>query len=420
MRLLDCARSRLGAFLDEMDRVGESEFSTPHSKLALDQLRERFSRELQALNDLDEHNDPDAVSQKSSFLLADLFNYLPLIGFILRSTNVRNAFEEFGPLLRLAGSVLEPKILPRARKTRLILSSEWNYSPLSYHNVAHLPGFVLIGFPAPESANPLLVPLAGHELGHSIWMQQNLSNAILASAKEKVIAACKARWAEFQRVFPLMKAVKPEDIPIDIEAIEQWSPAVPLALAQAEETFCDFIGVKLFATSYLQAFAYLLSPKAGPRSIKYPSMKKRIENQREAATVFGVTVPDGYVSLFEDNQAAGLTEGDRLRVAIADEALVALVPDLIVMANMSIDQDVVQLTVESEIERILERVHRGIPAEHTKSIIDIMNAAWRASEEPDLWKDIPRLAAERELILKELVLKNLEVFEIEQILGEPE
>ena len=40
-----------------------------------------------------------------------------------------------------------------------------------YGSVNNLPGFVFIGLPAPESANPFLIPLGGHELGHSAWTQ---------------------------------------------------------------------------------------------------------------------------------------------------------------------------------------------------------------------------------------------------------
>ena len=42
--------------------------------------------------------------------------------------------------------------------------------------------------------------------------------------------------------------------------VQFWEQAVAWCLRQAEESFCDFIGVRLFHLSYLDAFAYLLSP----------------------------------------------------------------------------------------------------------------------------------------------------------------
>jgi hypothetical protein len=123
---------------------------------------------------LDVKSHPTVVLQQCGLSLNALFVAMPLAGFLVRSTNVRNAFELYRPLLRLARDLLEPTVTPDQRRTRLVLSSEWEYSPLSYSELPDLPGVVLIGLPAPESSNPLLVPLAGHELGHSPrWTLQN-------------------------------------------------------------------------------------------------------------------------------------------------------------------------------------------------------------------------------------------------------
>ena len=51
-------------------------------------------------------------------------------------------------------------------------------------------------------------------------------------------------------------------------------------------------------------------------------------------------------------------------------------------------------------------------------LADILNAAWKAFRQPDFWKDSPQVFEKKDLILKELVLKNIELFEIEQILQE--
>mgnify|MGYP001286141063 CR=1 FL=1 len=151
--------------MGEVARLRQSEFPYKHSVEALDRIDKLFTRKLARLNAFGHSSDPAIVSQECALALRDVFRYLPLLGFILRSTNVRNAFEVYGPLLRLASAVLEPGVAKGDRRTRLLLSSEWDYSPHVYTEIADLPGFVLIGLPAPESSNPLLVPLAGHELG---------------------------------------------------------------------------------------------------------------------------------------------------------------------------------------------------------------------------------------------------------------
>ena len=85
--------------------------------------------------------------------------------------------------------MLEPSISPLRRTTRLILSSEWTYQPQVYPEKDFLPSYVLIGLPAPESSNPLLLPLAGHELGHSLWRANNVGDELNLSVVQHVINA---------------------------------------------------------------------------------------------------------------------------------------------------------------------------------------------------------------------------------------
>ncbi|MGH8646488.1 MAG: hypothetical protein ACREX4_19330 [Gammaproteobacteria bacterium] len=414
---LDFARSRLLAFLDEAERLIEAEFPYSYSEEALNRIRQLFERKLKLLEQLDEQSDPATVQQECALTLRDLFNYVPLVGFILRSTNVRNAFEVFGPLLRLARNVLESQVARDQRKTRLVLSSEWDYSPFIYPIIPALPGFVMIGLPAPESANPLLFPLAGHELGHSVWAKLDLSDSLKFKVTEEVISVIKQRWTDYQEVFPYLQIEK-GDLDRDMFAYESWEQAVPWALGQAEESFCDFVGLRIFGRSFLDAFAYLLSPTTGSRSPIYPSMHKRVVNLIKAANYYDVIFASDYEQMFTDDTLIGFTRGDEFRIAVADEVLDRLVPDLISTASTNIRDSGIEFPSEDEIARICERFKRVVPAERCKSLADILNAGWRAKYDVNLWEDLPEVKVDKDGILKELVLKNIEVFEIEQILKE--
>ena len=88
----------------------------------------------------------------------------------------------YAPVLRLARRLLGPD-------TKLLLSSEWDYSPFVYLPTRDLPEFVLIGVPAYESSNPLLISLAGHELGHNVWNQQDLGKKYDAALRTEVLKA---------------------------------------------------------------------------------------------------------------------------------------------------------------------------------------------------------------------------------------
>ena len=233
-------------------------------------------------------------------ILRDFVIYLPLLGFILRSTDVRNAFEVFGPLLRLARQVLEPEVEEAKRITRLLLSSEWYYSPFTYHTIPNLLGFVFIGFPAPEVENPLVIPLAGHELGHSVWRRDGLDGTYSGLISKEIVDIITKRWADYEALFHPPFA--PSELTTNLFAVESWQPSLEWGLRQAEESFCDYLGLAMFRESFLRAFAYLLSPSFGSsRVVYYPPLKLRAERLTHAAQRAGRAVQADYSDLFRQS-----------------------------------------------------------------------------------------------------------------------
>ena len=110
MQCLDYSQRRLSAFLEEVQRLRGSEFPYPHSEHALSLIEDFFSNYLRQLKKLTPASDPSTIRAACAAELTGLFEYLPLLGFILRSTNPRNAFEVYGPLLRLARDVVHPGV----------------------------------------------------------------------------------------------------------------------------------------------------------------------------------------------------------------------------------------------------------------------------------------------------------------------
>jgi arylsulfatase len=97
----------------QINRLLESEFPYPQSELALERLKLWFERRLADLDSFAHESDETTVKETCIVALTELFDYLPILGFLLRSTNVRNAFETFYPLLRLAREILEPTVPER-------------------------------------------------------------------------------------------------------------------------------------------------------------------------------------------------------------------------------------------------------------------------------------------------------------------
>jgi len=422
---VEYTKHKLRAFLDEIERLQDAEFPYPHSKEAFDLLQRHFAGELAIVNGLSEREyHRDVVRRHCTTVLRSLLDYLPRIGVALRSTNVRNAFEVFGPFLRLAGDILEPGVARRRRRTRLLLSSEWDYSPLTFPFIPALPYFVLIGLPAPESSNPLLLPLAGHELGHSVWrLNSAFKDVAQGAVNSEVIQAFKARSREAERLFPALRQRRTRwwsgRMKWSSSVMETWEPAAKWALRQAEETFCDFVGLGVFGDSYLHAFAYLFAPGAGSnlRVVTYPQMRTRASNLRRAADAYRFSTPDGYEALFEEDEAADLTSGDQFRLAVADSSVARLCPLLIERARDVVRAGGIEGPSMKEVSRIYRSFERVVPAERCRSLPDIINAGWHAFTRRDFWRDLPQLRDRKHPILAELILKNIEVLQMEQKRG---
>lgn len=287
MLLREYSVSRLKAVLGEIGRLKESEFPYEHSREALNRIEEIFISHKRKLEGLPTDKNPAIVQMFCSAALNDLFRHLAFLGFILRSTNVRNAFEVYGPLLRLAQLILGPE-------TKLILSSEWEeYSPFTYRPISELPNFVLIGFPAPESSNPLLIPLAGHELGHTIWNVKSLAAHYAQRVEEAMLSAIRDRFEDYQKFYPGHAGKNEDVVPENLFIKRAIALPSEWAIKQCEELFCDFVGLFLFDAAYLHAFAYLFAPTAGQRSLLYPNTLTRVQRLREAAAKFRTKIGAG-------------------------------------------------------------------------------------------------------------------------------
>jgi hypothetical protein len=287
--------------------------------------------------------------------------------------------------------------------------------------MAFLPSYVLIGLPAPESSNPLLLPLAGHELGHSLWRAHNLGDDLHRDAVGAVFTSIISHKDEFSKVYH--SEINDLDLPTASlreftdflkNNIRLFTNAIDLATSQAEETFCDFAGLRLFGVSYLKAFAYLASPRVSrQRDESYPRMTTRVRNLVETAPRFGVEPPEGFGGLFEDDPEADYQNSIRFNLTVADEALGDLRDSIFNKVQALLSNDLIPTPSHDEACKILKWIKYVVPAKGARSLADILNAAWLAFEDKTLWKENPELHQKKDEVLKELILKNIEILEIE-------
>src|ERR1700730_1072987 len=175
-RNIHFAEARLHAALEQVDRIAESEFTFSDGPQALHHIRKKLQRHLADVASLrtDGITDPRVIRAECHRALLGVDTVLPILGLIVRSTDIRNAFEIYGPIRQLARVLVTGE---KGSNPNLIWSSGWDYVPMTFRRIKYLPGFVIITIPSSEAANPLLVPLAGHELGHRLWTDEKLEKS---------------------------------------------------------------------------------------------------------------------------------------------------------------------------------------------------------------------------------------------------
>lgn len=403
MRYVEYSKRRYDAAIREIERLKQAEFPYQHIRDALLQVESVFRSQRAELDKLTPRSTPIIAKNACMQSLGYLFNYTPFLGFILRATNVRNAFELYAPVMRLARKLL-------GDGTKLLLSSEWDYSPFVYLPTSDLPECVLIGIPAFESANPLLIALAGHELGHNVWNKYDFGKRFDSKLRLELFGVIRGTlWKEFHTCFP---QVTPDNLASDMFVRQTWLPAHTFAKRQLEEVFCDMMGLRLFAEAYLHAFAYLLSPSVpGERSPNYPITRNRVGYLLRGCTSLGVEAPEGYADMF-DAQSASANPVTKVLTTAADLVVESLAEEVCAEAQAIADKKAAPRRSTENIEAIICDLKMIIPADGSASLVDLVNAGWKLFIDGDLWKDLPQiLPEERESVLQDLILKSCEVME---------
>src|SRR5436305_7686556 len=114
----DYTLQKLQLVLEQVSRLLESEFPHNDSKEALELLKSVFEKDETRIEACIRSADLKLKEQACAEANFHIARFLPILGFSLRSTNTRNAFEFFVPLVRLARRIL------KRDDAKLILSSE--------------------------------------------------------------------------------------------------------------------------------------------------------------------------------------------------------------------------------------------------------------------------------------------------------
>ncbi len=383
----------------------------PNIRDALIRNQKEFNKQMAELVDARASATPATFAQLISTALAQVQDGLKPLETLQRACNHDAAFEIQAPLLRLIRACL-------TSKHRLILYYEWHPSPRTWTYPGQISkDYVWVGMPIVESQNPLVVPLAAHEIAHNIWnpkapqIQTMLSNVTKTLGDVMMSSPFRSRILNELGIDDPANSLNQADLFLSPLALASYS-----ASRQLQELFCDTFAICVFGTSYLNAYRYLLEPNAGPRSIEYPKNSDRIKFQSEAASEIGLTVPAGYEASFYEADDYAHDQKQLLLLDIADLTVARHWKEVSAFANLVARQ--AHIHCEDWI-----RVHRhelaffkeGRPAIGSINLPTIIDAAWTRYN--DLLNDTDLKAEEltkQNSHLFEITLKTLEVFELEQ------
>jgi hypothetical protein len=401
------------AFLTKLKRLEQqlviarlADFSYPDAQEALDVLRFKLQRRRAQIEESESFSAATrtAILRETTYLISRI---TAILGIITRSASVRNAFEFYAPFLGICKALV-------GNDARLILSSEWEYVPFTYpQSLAELPQFIVIGLPASESDNALIFPVAGHELGHSVWAKHELAYQFKVRFEDRVNEAFKRNRPLLENTFAGLAGA---DLEQDMFVQHIKSSVFLSLLSQAEETFSDFMGLILFGESYMFAFEYLIAPQmTGGRAKEYPDTHERAMTlERYARDKIGVDISN-YAEAFSANTPFRLPHENFICV-IADEVLRELHDDIFARTQGIISAAAISLPSLLGTEEAEKAFGRGVPYDGSIVLGDLINAGWRVVRGGD---QMIHSKQGRNLIdyISDLILKSAEVQEIRRIVN---
>ncbi|WP_242126700.1 hypothetical protein [Sphingobium sp. Sx8-8] len=402
---LSSARRRIDAFIEQIDILSASSFPHDDGEAALAAIRHDCVKLRKDLN-LPAGIRKDVVDQLCLALLDKVDDYTSILGFILRSTNVRNPFELHYIVKDLIRRVIGDDV-------SLLISSEWSYTPFTYPmSIDQLPTSILIGTPAPEAGNPLLIPLAGHEVGHSAWRTFGCAPHYAAD-----VSAAVTRQIDTTRAGKDLLATSPLG-PLDSErVIDRCAGHV---MRQIEEVFCDLLGLFLFGHAFIASFDYLLGPGAGRRyDLDYPSDQQRMAILLDAASPSGDGLAIAYDPAMTDRWTSAVASPEvKNEAEIIDAATAEMVPRVRDELFARLRAKALEPPRQAVIKNVLASFERGEPHSDRVELGEIVSAGWLRLRALDttvfFGKDDRARESERTKsykVLADLVLKTIEVAE---------
>ena len=401
---------KIVSVIQQIKELLESDFPSDSPKKALNTLLTFFDSYHGTLSRALQSNNERILLAAATTINQRIYQYLPVIGFLQRSTDVINSFEYFYSLREITKTYV-------GANADIVISSEWDYSPLTYGlSVGALPNCVLMGLPVSESSNVLIIPLVGHELGHTVWHQEKIAIKMQPDIQKMVEIEIFNRSNEFKIAFPHHKDlnITKAEISQNLFIVTIIADIMMLCMRQVEEIFCDAFGAELFGIGFLKAFRYLLAPNlGGARTFDYPTLINRAKFLRDYSKNEKSTFMLNYVSSFAEIPT-NLTAVDKFLSETADTVAIHFASKLYEESHNIASKDVTHLPNNANARLIKTHFDKGVPPNNPMRLSDIINAAWEFADEKFEVFDVKDQKRHEFNWISQVAFKAIEILEYNQ------
>lgn len=381
------------------------DFPFENARSALKQLLKELDLQDGMLEDANSINDVEGLRSRLQILQLTTSKFLPIIGFLLRSSNVRNAFELLDPLAHIARTVIPGK-------SEIILSSEWEHVPFARPlNLKSLQEYVFVGMPATEAGSALLLPITGHEIGHPVWWRLEIGNSLLNAVQADCSKYFDDKIQDYKLSDPLYD---PSDIDRMQRLTESVSISVKTAMKLAEEFFCDLFAYGLFGESFLHAFAFMVAPGIPEYyfDTMHPKYHDRWAAMKLAADDDGIAIPDFAELGLAVQRFKGTSRNLFIRQA-AEHSVQKAVISIWAIVKQILSDAAITRPDSHQIKLHLNEFENRLPTIDPNCLGDITNAGWQYHLKRLAQKNVTAKALEDSYdFLNELMLKSIEVYEV--------
>ena len=400
----DNIKTKLDRLKIQIEVVLGSEFPNLDARAGVIDLQTRVQKYISRFNYIKTYSAAvrSALLRDCNYNLAFITE---LLGFIIRSITPRNLFELYYPLIKVSRVLVNDDV-------KLIMSSDWQFSPFTYpYGLDELPRYILIGLPASESENALIFPAAGHELGHNIWRANSEREPMNERMENAIYEAFEANKSALGETYPQARNASVRG---DMTVQPIARKCLTFAMRQLEELFCDLVGMRLFGSSYLFAFDYILSPTIlGSRTGEYPSTRYRAKTLTKYAARMGIYI-DGYESRFIEEKMPDSKQSEFL-IRMADVAVDTLTDDIFEATSRLVSNKISGVLNANKEEFASKCFRAGVPCVREASIGDLINAAWTVYNDKSALLALRGRGVSAIPLLTDLVIKSAELNEYKEL-----